>query len=52
MKAHNPQLCKAATQAQQKYNVITGSSTTSSSDTEGISELITQLQDEFGHMGL
>ena len=51
MKAHNPKLCKAATQAQRSNYMITGSST-SSSDTDGISELISQLQDEFGHMGL
>eukprot|EP00794_Sanderia_malayensis_P000473 gene473-1118_t len=48
MKSHNPQLCNAATRAQRKYHV-TGS--TSSTDAEGIGELITQLQDEFGHMG-
>ena len=52
MKAHNPQLCDAATQAKKKYHVIREPSTSSSSDMEGITELITQLQDEFGHMGL
>jgi len=50
MKAHNPKLCKAATQAHRANQIITGSSS-SSNDSDGIYELISQLQDEFGHMG-
>ena len=52
MKSHNPQLCNAASEAQRKYPKNTYSSATSSSESDGIAELVVQLQDEFGHMGL
>ncbi|XP_078375277.1 centrosomal protein of 57 kDa-like isoform X2 [Oculina patagonica] len=50
MKAHNPALCNAAARRAQKRHTQTAGSTSTSDSDNAFDELLTGLQDEFGHI--
>lgn len=52
MKAHNPALCNAAARRAQKRHTQTAGSTSTSDSDNAFDELLTGLQDEFGHITL
>ena len=52
MKAHNPALCNAAARRAQKRQTHSAPSTSTSDSDNAFDELLTGLQDEFGHITL